>query len=36
LDYALTLKGLGPGEHVVAVRVTDEYDNAAVEKVIIR
>jgi sugar lactone lactonase YvrE len=36
LDYALTLKGLGPGEHVVAVRVSDENDNTAVEKVIIR
>ena len=32
LDYALALKGLSAGEHVVAVRVSDENDNVAVEK----
>jgi sugar lactone lactonase YvrE len=36
LDYVLTLKGLGPGEHVVAVRVSDENDNTAVEKTVLR
>jgi hypothetical protein len=36
LDYALTLKALGPGEHVVAVRVSDENDNTAVEKTVLR
>jgi sugar lactone lactonase YvrE len=38
LDYALTLKALlpgsAPGEHVVAIRVTDQNDNVAVEKVV--
>jgi sugar lactone lactonase YvrE len=32
LDYALTLKNLAPGEHTVAVRVSDANDNTAVEK----
>jgi hypothetical protein len=32
LDYSLTLKNLSPGEHTVAVRVSDENDNSAVEK----
>jgi hypothetical protein len=36
LDYVLTLKGLGAGEHVVAVRVSDQNDNAAVEKTVVR
>jgi sugar lactone lactonase YvrE len=36
LDYALTLKGLGAGEHVVAVRVSDENDNTTVEKTVLR
>jgi sugar lactone lactonase YvrE len=35
LDYVLKLNGLTPGEHVVAVRVTDDNDNTAVEKVLI-
>ena len=36
LDYALTLANLSPGEHTVAVRVTDDFDNTTVEKVLIR
>jgi hypothetical protein len=36
LDYALSLPGLTPGEHTIAVRVTDDYDNTAVEKVVVR
>jgi sugar lactone lactonase YvrE len=36
LDYTLTLKTLTPGEHVIAVRVSDENDNTAVEKTMIR
>jgi hypothetical protein len=35
LDYDLKLTGLAPGEHTVAVRVTDENDNTAVEKTVI-
>ena len=34
LDYSLTLKGLTPGEHTIAVRATDNFDNVAVEKLI--
>jgi hypothetical protein len=36
LDYSLTLKTLAAGEHTIAVRVTDDDDNAAVEKLVIR
>jgi hypothetical protein len=41
LDYSLTLGAPAPGEqapaeHTVAVRVTDDFDNAAVEKVVVR
>jgi sugar lactone lactonase YvrE len=35
LDYLLTLDAPA-GEHTVAVRVTDDYDNMAVEKVVAR
>jgi hypothetical protein len=35
LDYALSLDA-APGEHTVAVRVYDEYDNQATDKVIVR
>jgi sugar lactone lactonase YvrE len=35
LDYALSLSNLGPGQHTVAVRVTDDFDNSAVEKVVV-
>jgi hypothetical protein len=34
-DYVLTVEGTAPGEHTVAVRVTDDYDNQAVEKAVV-
>jgi hypothetical protein len=36
LDYELTLSDVPPGEHTIAVRVQDEYDNQAVQKTVIR
>ncbi len=36
LDYDLTLPDMPAGEHTVAVRVADECDNEAVEKVVVR
>jgi hypothetical protein len=36
LEYSLTLSGLPRGEHTIAVRVADEYDNQAVEKTVVR
>ena len=36
LDYALTLPQVAPGEHSIAVRVTDDYDNSAVAKTVSR
>jgi hypothetical protein len=35
-SYTLTLEGLAQGEHTVAVRVSDSYDNQAVEKTIVK
>jgi len=35
LDYDVTLPA-APGEHVIAVRVYDDYDNAAVEKTVVK
>jgi hypothetical protein len=35
LEYALALEA-APGEHTIAVRVKDEYDNEAVEKAVVR
>jgi hypothetical protein len=35
LDYALTIDA-APGEHTIAVRVKDDYDNEAVEKAVVR
>jgi hypothetical protein len=35
LSYDLTLDHLAPGEHTLAVRVEDDYDNQSVEKVIV-
>ncbi len=32
LDYVLTLDNIAPGEHTIAVRVTDEYDNQSTSK----
>ncbi|MGH9611970.1 MAG: hypothetical protein ACRD4P_02700 [Bryobacteraceae bacterium] len=34
-NYNLILDSIAPGEHVVAVRVTDEYDNQAVRQVFV-
>jgi hypothetical protein len=36
LDYDLTLDSIPVGEHTIAVRVQDEYDNQAADKVIVR
>jgi sugar lactone lactonase YvrE len=36
LDYTLTVRNLTQGEHVIAVRVSDENDNTAVEKTVMR
>ena len=35
LDYDLTLDA-GPGEHTIAVRVGDDYDNQATDKAVVR
>jgi hypothetical protein len=35
LDYDLTLDA-GPGEHTIAVRVADDYDNQATDKVVVK
>jgi hypothetical protein len=35
LDYILTLD-VPPGEHTIAVRVKDSYDNEATEKAVVR
>jgi hypothetical protein len=36
LSYDLTLDHIVPGEHTLAVRIEDDYDNQSVEKVIIQ
>jgi hypothetical protein len=36
LDYARTLADVTPGEHTIAVRVQDEFENQAAEKVVVR
>ena len=36
LDYELRLDGIEPGEHTLAVRVTDTFDNQTVAKVVVR
>ena len=36
LDYNLALSDLTAGEHTIAVRVADEYDNQSAEKVVVR
>jgi hypothetical protein len=36
LSYDLTLDHVAPGEHTLAVRVEDDYDNPVVEKVIVK
>jgi sugar lactone lactonase YvrE len=35
LDYELTLKSVAAGEHTIAVRVEDEYDNQSTAKTVI-
>jgi hypothetical protein len=35
LDYSLTLPARTPGEHVIAVRATDDFDNVAVAKLVL-
>ena len=36
LDYDLALSDVAPGEHTIAVRVEDDYENQAAEKAIVR
>jgi len=36
LDYKLSITRPAPGEHTIAVRVTDEYENQSVEKTVVR
>ena len=36
LAYDLTLDHIAPGEHTLAVRVEDDYDNQSVDKVVVR
>jgi len=33
LQYSLTLSGVADGDHIIAVRVTDDYENTSVEKI---
>ena len=36
LQYELTLDGVQPGENTIAVRVRDDFDNEAVDKVVVK
>ena len=36
LDYELTLDNVPAGEHTIAVRVQDEYDNQSADKIVVR
>jgi hypothetical protein len=36
LAYDLTLDQIAPGEHTLAVRIEDDYDNQAVDKIVLR
>ena len=36
LSYELALEQVAPGEHTIAVRVEDEYDNQSAAKTVIR
>jgi sugar lactone lactonase YvrE len=36
LDYSLEWRAPGPGEHVIAVRTIDEFENSSVEKLVLR
>jgi hypothetical protein len=35
-DYVLVINDIGAGEHTVAVRVQDEFDNQSVSKIVVR
>ena len=35
LDYVLSVEA-GPGEHTIAVRVQDEYENLATDKAVVK
>jgi hypothetical protein len=35
-DYVLALEGIAPGEHTIAVRVSDDFDNQSVANVVVR
>ena len=35
-DYILQVEGVAPGEHTIAVRVSDSYDNRVVEKTVVK
>ena len=36
LDYELSLPDITTGEHTIAVRVQDEFENQSTEKVVVR
>jgi hypothetical protein len=36
LDYDLTIDNVTPGEHTIAVRVEDEYDNQSAAKTVLK
>ena len=36
LDYDLTLRDIPAGEHTIAVRVQDEYENLSTDKTVVR
>src|SRR5262249_44414875 len=36
LDYNLNLTGVSPGEHTIAVRVQDKYDNQSTDKAVVQ
>ena len=36
LDYAFVIDGAAPGEHTIAVRVEDDYDNQATDKIVVQ
>lgn len=36
LSFELSVNGLTPAEHTIAIRVTDEFDNQGVDKIVLR
>jgi hypothetical protein len=36
LDYNLTLNSVGPGEHTIAIRVQDDYENQSTDKAVVQ